>query len=312
MLGEDVKGGIMNGSVKAASESLQYKVGLLNHQGKYLTAETFGFKVNASGTTMRKKQLWVVEQDPTETDVVYIRSHLGRYISTDKKGNVTCSEESPGANEKFTIQYQPGGSGKWAFKNLSNGYFFGATEDTVLCYEKAPTASEWWTVRLAVHPQLNLRNVNRKKYAHLSSESGRLQVDEVIPWGADALITLEFVGGKYALKSCNSQYLTRGGQLVDEASPASNNDLLFTLEVRSGQYSGVAFRDCNGKYLTAVGREAVMQSRNAVVGKDELFTLEDSHPQVFITAHNGKMVSTKQGQFVTSTITAPSYNTLIT
>ena len=282
------------------AESLQYKVGLVNHRGKYLTAETFGFKVNASGSSMRKKQLWVIEQDPSEADVVYIRSHLGRYISTDKKGNVTCSEESTGENEKFTIHYQPGGTGKWTFQNKANGYYFGATEDTVLCYEKAPTDSEWWTVRLAVHPQLNLRNVNRKKYAHLNAESGKLQVDEVIPWGADALITLEFVGGKYAIKSCNNQYLTRRGDLIDEADPSGNTNVLFTLEVRSGQHSGLAFRDSAGKYLTAVGREAVMQSRNAAIGKDELFTLEDSHPQVFITAHNEKMVSTRQGQYTST------------
>jgi fascin 1/2 len=38
-----------------------------------------------------------------------------------------------------------------------------------------------------------------------------------------------------------------------------------------------------------------MQARNATVGKDELFMVDESHPQVFITAHNGKMVSIKQG-----------------
>ena len=81
----------MNGfsSQNGHSETLAYKVGLVNHRGKYLTAETFGFKVNASGNSMRKKQLWLIEQDASETDVVYIRSHLQRYVTTDKKGNVT-------------------------------------------------------------------------------------------------------------------------------------------------------------------------------------------------------------------------------
>lgn len=276
------------------SEGLQWRVGLVNHQNKYLTAETFGFKVNASGLTMRKKQLWIIEQDPSEEETVYIKSHLGRYISTDKKGNVTCSNEDRGQEEKFTITYAK--DGRWAFQNKVNKYYFGATEDSVLCYEKSPTKSEYWTIRLAVHPHVNIKNVNRKKYAHLSKENDKLQVDELTPWGEDALITLEFVNGKYAVKTCDERYLCKDGSLVEESRPADNPAIQFTLEIRSGQYSGMALKDCDGKYLTAIGRDAVMQSKNKTVSKDELFTLEDSHPQVFITAHNGKMVSTKQGK----------------
>lgn len=65
-----------------------WKIGLVNSQGKYLTAETFGFKINAAGMSLRRKQLWIVEQDRTEDDTVYIRSHLGRYLSGDRK--VSC------------------------------------------------------------------------------------------------------------------------------------------------------------------------------------------------------------------------------
>ena len=52
---------------------LAWKVGLLNHQGRYLTAETFGCKINASGTALRKKQIWYIEHDATLDDTVYIR-----------------------------------------------------------------------------------------------------------------------------------------------------------------------------------------------------------------------------------------------
>ena len=74
-----------------STEMLQCKIGLVNHAGKYLTAETFGFKVNASGASMRKKQLWGLEQG--EGGMVYLRSHLGRYLTTDKQGNVSCEAE---------------------------------------------------------------------------------------------------------------------------------------------------------------------------------------------------------------------------
>merc|ERR1712226_1174451 len=132
-----------------------------------------------------------------------------------------------------------------------------------------------------------------------SGESGnpdRIQFDEVIPWGCDALITLEFRDGKYAVKSSDNRYLHQNGELVD----APSKETLYTLEIRSGQYSGMALKDSSGRYLTAVGRDAIMQGRNKNVSKDELFTLEDSHPQVFFTAHNGKKVSTKQGVDLTA------------
>ena len=282
--------GCKNGS--GGHDGLQWRVGLVNSQGRYLTAETFGCKINASGTTMKKKQLWTIEHDSSEDDTIYIRSHLGFYMAGDKRGNVTCSSEETGDAEKFSIQYHQDGSGKWAFRNRSTGYYLGGTEDSLQCYEKQPGPMEWWTVHLAVHPQVNLRNLNRQKFACLEQEN--LQVGAVIPWGQNCLITLEFREGKYCVRASDDRYLHRDGTLVGGPS----QDTAFTLEVKSGQFSGLALKDCTGKYLTAVGREAVMQARNKSIGKDELFTIEDVHPQIFITAHNGKMVSIRQGQFM--------------
>lgn len=282
----------MNGLKNGAGDSrLQWKVGLVNFQNRYLTAETFGCKINASGTTMRKKQLWIIEHDPKEDDTVYVRSHLGRYLAGDKRGNVTCSSEEIGDAEKFSIQYHPDGSGRWAIRNRATLYYFGGSEDNLQCYEKQPGQAEWWTVHLAIHPQVNLRNLNRQKYACLDPKDDRLQVTAVIPWGQESLITLEFRDGRYCVRSFDGRYLHRDGTLVGDASP----DTSFSLEIKSGQFSGLALKDCTGKYLTAVGREAVMQARNKAIGKDELFTIEDSHPQVVFKAHNGKMVSIRQG-----------------
>ncbi len=281
----------MNGHGKGSSEALQWKLGLVNYQNKYFTAETFGFKINASGTSLRKKQMWILEHDITEDDVVYIKSHLGRYLAGDKKGNVTCSSESKGEAEKFCIRYHPSGNGKWALQNKANTYFFGGIDDTLVCEkkEKDMSESEWWTARLAVHPQVNLKSVNRKKYAHL--ENNEIHINELIPWGEDSLITLEFVEGKYCVKTCDGRYLSRTGELCDRA----NKDTCYTLEIKSGQFSGMVLKDCIGKYLTAVGPSGVMQSRDKSAKQDIVFILEDSHPQAFITAHNGKKVSTKQG-----------------
>lgn len=79
----------MNGSRPggrgAAVAGQQWKVGLVNHAGKYLTAETFGFKINAASSTFRKKQMWTIEQEPGEEDTVYLRSHINRYLAGDAK-----------------------------------------------------------------------------------------------------------------------------------------------------------------------------------------------------------------------------------
>ena len=281
-----------NGCNGVEKAELQWKVGLINNVGKYLTAESFGFKINVSGTTLKKKQTFILEQDPNE-DFVYIRSHTGRYMSADKYGNVTCETEAGERTqaEKFSVEYDKNGSGRWAFRNVVHGNYLGGTDDNFKCFSKNVTPSELWIVQLSIHPQVNLRNVNRKRYAHLMNEE--LQVTEVIPWGRDALIILHFDNGKYALKTCDNRFLNRDGTLSAELTDESR----FTLEIRSGANSGLAFKDCTGTYLTAVGSTAVMKGRNKTVSKDELFTLEDSSPQVILTSlANSKKVSTRQGK----------------
>jgi hypothetical protein len=141
--------------------------------------------------------------------------------------------------------------------------------------------------------QINLRHVYRQKYAHLDSTSDRLQATELIPWGRAAVVELEFRDGLYGVKTSDGRYLHRDGRLVDLPSAA---DTMFSVEMKStGQLSGMALRDSTGKYLTAVGRDAVIQGRNKTIGRDELFAMEVSQPQVFFTEHNGKVVSIRQG-----------------
>jgi len=270
------------------------KVGLLNHQGRYLTAESFGGKLSASATVMRKKQIWFIEQVPNQEDTVYIKSHLGRYLSGDKRGNVSCSteEEDVGDLEKFCMQVQPDGSGRWAIRNQGTGYYLGGCEDQLLCYEKQPGKTEYWTVHLVLHPQVTIKNNNRRKFAVLNEGECRLEVTALVPWGQQGQVSMEFHNGRYCLKTVDERYLHRNGSLVSQPS----TDTYFAIEFKSsGPLSGLALKDCSGKYLTAVGREAVVQTRNSQLGKDELFTLIESHPQVYMTAHNDKMVSYKQG-----------------
>lgn len=277
--------------VSTTKSNLQWKIGLINSSSKYLTAESFGFKVNVSGTSLKKKQTFILEQDAHE-EVVYIQSHTGRYLSTDKYGNVTCDSEERTQTEKFAVEYDKKGSGRWAFKNVAFSNYLSGSENNFRCFSRSVTDSELWIVQLSIHPQVNFRSVNRKRYACVKYDE--LQVTENIPWGKECLIILHFDNGKYALKTFDNRFLSSDGTLSTDLS----NDTRFTLEIRSGANSGFAFKDSAGSYLTAVGPSATVRSRNKTVSKDELFTLEDSNPQVVLTSlANNKKVSTRQGNF---------------
>ncbi|XP_070580844.1 fascin-like [Ptychodera flava] len=258
--------------------------GLISSGKKYLTQENFGLKINALGKYLKTKQKWTVEQ-PAGEDASYIRSHLGRYLSADAKGNVNCEAETRGANEKFSLEVQK--DGRWAIRSVTHGNYFGGSDDLLHCNNKTIGGTELWTVHVGVHPQVHIRSVINKRYAKLND--GELRVREDLPWGEEALITLGFQDGKYTIRTCDDKYLTRLGNLVEEV----NEDAQFTLELISGK---VAFKDCTGCYLSPIGPTASLKSKNKSPGKDELFVLEDSYPQGVFLAHNGKHVSLKQGQ----------------
>ena len=266
-----------------AANTFKWTVGLINGANKYLTAEQFQFKINANGTSLRKKQYWVLEQ--VGDDKIAMKSCYNRYLASDKDGKVTADSEEVPDDGKFTLETQE--DGKVAIKT-AHGRYFGGSGDNIHGFDKDVSASTLWTLQLAVMPQLNLYNVNRRAYAHLDTDAKEIRVNEQIPWGFDATISIDYHEGKYSVRAANGMYLLRSGQLSSDL----NNDGLYTLVFKGTQ---VAFRDNQGKYLAGVGANATLQSRKATIGKDELFTFEDTNPQVTLIAYNKKYVSTRQG-----------------
>lgn len=268
---------------------LKIQFGLVNDTDRYLTAESFGFKVNASAPSLKRKQTWVLEPDPGQGSAVLLRSsHLGRYLSAEEDGRVACEAEQPGRDCRFLVLPQP--DGRWVLQSEPHGRFFGGTEDQLSCFATAISPAELWTVHLAIHPQAHLLSVSRRRYVHLCPQEDEMAADGDKPWGVDALLTLIFRSRQYCLKSCDSRYLRSDGRLVWEPEPRA----CYTLEFKAGK---LAFKDCDGRYLAPVGPAGTLKAgRNTRPSKDELFDLEESHPQVVLVAANHRYVSVRQGK----------------
>eukprot|EP00800_Vazella_pourtalesii_P016020 TRINITY_DN4487_c0_g1_i1.p1 TRINITY_DN4487_c0_g1~~TRINITY_DN4487_c0_g1_i1.p1 ORF type:complete len:526 (-),score=117.10 TRINITY_DN4487_c0_g1_i1:393-1907(-) len=273
------------GLLEGFNETLKWTFGLVNHQGKYLTCEQFQARVSVGGSSLRKKQVWTLE--PQDNGKVAFKNYLNKYLGADKDGKVSGDSDEVDTNNTFDIITQD--DGRVAIKSL-HGRHLNGTDDKMDCYLLEIKPEALWTIHLAIHPQINLRNVNRRTYAHFVEDvNGKsIKVSEEIPWGSDAMLILEFHDGKYAIRTFNGLYLVKDGTLAEELT----DDCLYVLVFREGQ---VAFKDKDQLFLTAVGITATMQSRNAQITKDELFLLEDSHPQVKFMASTGLYCSIRGG-----------------
>ena len=272
-------------SVPGSGEKMNLMFGLVNCEGKYLTAESFGFKINANGTALRKKQTWTFEQEAGQ-EGGYLKSPQGRYLAADKNGNVRCDIEEKEADAKFDVEVQK--DGRWGIKSKYGHYMVGSG-DSVSCSARKPDDKSVWAVHLALHPQVNLKSVSRKRHLHLIGDE--IFANEDIPWGKDAVITLEFLGTKYALRAADGRYLNKSGKLVDKVS----SDCELVLEFYDNL---VAFRDEDGHYLCPYGPKGKIQAgKKATLSstKDELYEMGDSHAQCILIANNGRKVSIKQG-----------------
>ena len=131
-----------------------------------------------------------------------------------------------------------------------------------------------------------MKHVQRKRYAKLDEDE--LHIDEIIPWGSEAILAVEYSNQRYCIRASNGFYFHNDGKLVEQQT----DETLFTIELHKGY---LTFKDERQCYLTAIGPLGILTTRNKTVGKDEQFLIEESKLQICLIAPNGKLVSTKQG-----------------
>jgi len=276
-----------------AGTQLDWSFGLRNSAGKYLTAESFQNKIVCSASIMKKKQIFFMEQAEGD-DAVYIKSHLGKYLTVDGDGKFLGSGDK---DDEAAMIIEPQSDGKWAIKSKKYGWYTGGLGEDLTAFVKEISADRLWTVHLAMHPQVNLRNVQRKAYVHL--DGGAFGTDEIVPWGDDATVTIHFndEDGTYGLVTCEGKFLTATGALGE-----NTEDAHFVLEFQGSQ---VSFKSkTNNKYVTSLGAKGTLKASKNAISKDEQYVMEDSFPQITLKGKNGKFVSTKQGVELACSATA--------
>lgn len=114
-----------------------WSVGVINAKNKrYLTAETFGYKINANGTSLKKKQTWRLE--PAGADGICLKSHLDRYLAVDQYGNVTCDQEEKEHGAFFEVV----ASGKEGGLTIKLKFFLKWVNNLSLKFLQEPGRSE--------------------------------------------------------------------------------------------------------------------------------------------------------------------------
>lgn len=245
---------------------------------------------NRTPITARLEQSSAGKEDDSVNGFVFFRTHLGKYLTVNGDGEFKGDATEAGAEETFAIEAQP--DGRWAIKSAKYGWYAGGAGEDLSAFVEEITEDKLWTVDLAMHPQICIRGVQRKRYIHLSDDRSSLTTDEDIPWGDDAVCELHFNRAEraYNLLSCNGQYLGAGGKLSD--SKDGSND--FTIEFQKG--GRVAFKNkSNQKYLTSLGATGLCKATKSGAGADEIYQFENSYPQISLRANNGQLVSIKGG-----------------
>ncbi|MGH0121566.1 UNVERIFIED_CONTAM: hypothetical protein FKN15_040693 [Acipenser sinensis] len=259
-------------------QALKIQFGLINHENRYLTAEGFGFKVNASAPSMKKKQIWTLEQDEKNSGVAYLRSHLGRYLSADKDGKVICGAEQPEDDCRFLIVAQS--DGRWALQSKPHGRYFGGshTHTHAHAHTHAHTRTQTRT-RTHTHTRMG--------------PTGTLRSGRSSKPGKDELFDLEESHPQVVFQAASGRFVSnRQGVSISANQDEETDQETFQMEIDRGSKKCM-FRTNAGNYWTLVSHGGI-ESTATEVAASTMFDIEWRGRRVALRAGNGKYVCTKK------------------
>ncbi|GCC24455.1 hypothetical protein chiPu_0002856 [Chiloscyllium punctatum] len=269
--------------------------GLINSAQKYLTGEMFNYKVNATGSSMTKSQIWTIEFAKQDSPLVHIKSFFNRYIAADKDGRITCDQEVPTPNCDFLMMLHP--DGRVSFQSERSKRYLGGNQDNITCFAQAISDSEKWVPHLVIHPSVNMFNPGRKRYLRLNEQNGKMSCDKNQPWGADCVMTLYFdiKEKKYAIRTATGSFIACNGK----TEPEITNKTLYRLEIQNGM---ISLKDMHGKFLSV--KDCNLKTiKTLYPSTDELFTIDPSPGQISVMSlANERYISCKPGPAVYSNV----------
>lgn len=286
-----------NGTSSKGGDIVQFNVGLINAKSKkYLTAELGN--VNMNGTSLKSKQVWTLQ--PASGDKLFYLSNtvakfdritVYRLTYNQKTGDLTAEkvdeDASPDLQQKFWLE--PQGDGKFAIKAEKLGYLSGSG-DAPKCQSKTIGLEQTWSIQLATHPQVNICGIQTGRFAHLDLDADAILFKEMIPWGAEAVMTLmwDAAASQYLIQASDDRFVNADGTL----SATKSGDSLYALEFHG---ENIAFKN-GGKYLS-IGGGGELKARKGTAGTEAQFRLEDSYPQgVFYSVERNKFIAKVQGE----------------
>eukprot|EP00912_Choanoflagellata_sp_UC4_P000233 UC4_evm1s146 len=253
-----------------AGEQLDWTFGLISCvTNRYISQEAFGFQMNASGNSLKKKQTLTLVANGDGT--VCIRTHLNRYFKGDVNGVFTGDAEDVNDPEtRWTIH--PQANGAWAIRSVY-GFYLRGTENNL--WDGVLQVNEdipWGSDALITFVYF----FEEGKYGFMAPNGYYLSFDGslVAAPTEDCMFLLGFHDDMISLRDNNGRYLSCVGASATMRTNKQtiSKDELFVMEDSEPQFTLTNYR---GQYLSTRQTQQVACNPNADdVTDSEFFQFE--------------------------------------
>ncbi|KAI0981631.1 hypothetical protein GJ496_006803 [Pomphorhynchus laevis] len=317
-------------------------LGLLNSNSKYLTAESFGNQINASGNHFKSRQKWKLtwcdfqdnavvngnntvqpinngncrvqqQQHQQITNVIALSSVIQKcFVAADKNGNINCYNTNLSKECMFFLHVN--NNGKWSFQHCQLKQYLGGTDDMLNCNSRVPI---WWTVQFDWPVTVSIYNFNRKRYVQVlhrqNDDCFYLAATNKQGWSTRSVFSLRFSpeNGHYAMFSVMvNAFLNEDGTLTMYSK--DSNPFILNIRVHNRKF---VFKlsspiDIDSKTLSVCGHRSELEFKcQCGTGDSCFFAIEQARFQFFMRSIlNDKYLSTRQGLSVIANQTYPNDN----